>query len=1093
MNDYLSSSSLYSTLSAPVVRSLAPPLVQCHTQKERFHSIANPLAAGQPQDQPASKRRRISLSDAVHGLTLAQPNDSRGEPDTADTKVAAQPVSGCHATPKCRTLKAALYNLANNDLSAADFIVLVNRYGDLPALHNFPVSTLQPSDWLAINVRACEQILQRDGSLLAQLPAQMITCYLCVAAYNCCGADMFEQVPEHLRDSFFSKVVHLCPARVTEIPAAWRTPERVLDACCVDDGLLPYLSDEDRSVDLVIKVCEMTGAGLEFIPPSQRSYALCLKACEHSAKALKYVPEELKDEELCRTALSTGGLAYRWLPAELAKTYEWQMRACLKDGAVLEWIPKEQHDEDLRLAACLSSWQALEFIDPKHITYKMCHQICARNRAMQAGQYIPKEHLDEPMRWLICSTTYDSQTCERFKPDTANFYEQLLHKNRWARLEWVPEEEQGTVHYLPACKNYGGELEHVPFEYRTPEICVAACNNDVDALQWVPERQQLTCTTSDQACQSGEQQGLGLEWFEQALHSHDQYAHFILVHAKRLLSDSDFQLLLQNSALCSNHHKIMVLAHPQVSSAHKRALLEQMLEPAPRPRPERHKGADLCEMASPLQFTLENPELKQLETTAEKVAEHWVPPRYDAGRLLLHEIEQSLASCSVGRADSHEPLFQNQGVPCGGRTLKIEQGAQAFHYKFQRKDESLQTLMREGVIHSVREKRPDLLGQLHSQLPGDSRFFKLYLDQLPETVPAFPDPPEIFRDEHGRDYLHVYRYVAPADYSVYAHTADHSGPSNPYHKGEQGILTACHDIGQFVAMGLVPTSTLPAFHNTKKGREWLALHGLFKGTDRTHHPGTFGAWSSTATEYCDFGYSGFRDVGDFEPFGHIESFMNRVDVNSDIRSPQLMQCFGLVNAVCENLVAAHLIRARLHQESSAYHYKNPKACEQAATFIEKTLLCFLKGMYGDRIKSDSDRSFLLDRLNLDKPTYERWLWSCAAQTLYWTAKQPHPDRPDRPPFEDSSPLYSHEDGYALHLNRTGQLDPQLYSSQKVNRAQTPLYPDLFHNLDGQLNLGTHNSVFPLTTLMQGLVRLCTGMLTYDHNGMGLSPDEPSQQ
>ena len=278
----------------------------------------------------------------------------------------------------------------------------------------------------------------------------------------------------------------------------------------------------------------------------------------------------------------------------------------------------------------------------------------------------------------------------------------------------------------------------------------------------------------------------------------------------------------------------------------------------------------------------------------------------------------------------------------------------------------------------------------------------------------------------------------------------------------------------------MPTSTLPAFHNSRIGREWMALHALLGYTDRTVHPGTFGAWNSVATEYCDFGYGGFRDVGDFEPFGQIKSFMQRVDAKTGVQEPEVEQCLCLVNAVCENLLAAHLIRARLRQAGADYHYKNPEARRQTETFIEQSMTSFLKGMYGDRVQSDNDRDFLRERLELDEAAYTRWLSRSALEILYWTAKQPNPDQPDLPPFANSSPLYSHEDGYALHLNRTGRLDPDLYPAQELHKDNAHVYPDSFHNDRKRLNLGRSNATFPLTTLMRGLVRLGTGILAYGH-------------
>ena len=1064
----------YSSTPAPFCNlpnlslNIAPQSGQGDVKKVRSRTPSL-MTAGHPLGEPDSKIRRVSLCDGVQHLTLTEPATG--------------------TTPERMALKTALASLANNDLKAADFVVLVNRFGYHHPLRSFPLNTLSPSDWLALSEQTILQIVQQDSSFLALLPLEVILSNTDLAVDPGTRRQLFERVPDRLKEAFFAEVVQACPEAVLDMPAGQRTSERLQQACRAACWVLSELPAEQRTVELVTEVCQRTGYGLQYLPEKNRSYALCLKACQASGYSLEYVPEALKDEKLCAIALSkTDGRAYQWLPEKLTSNPEWQLRACRENGAILEWIPQDQHNDDLRIAACSNYAAALKFIDPKEITYEMCRLACANGN--EACRYVPERHLDETMRQLICMNTSSRQTCAEFKPDSADFYEQLLRKNTFATLEWVPKDDRFPIHYLLGCQKQGRDLALVPFEYRTPEVCLAACRNDMLALRYVAAGRGTApsgpsaCTQPDQAAVA--QEGVGLEWFVETLrlfaertYDKNDMPREILTHAKRLLSDADFQSLLERSLRCRKIFKMTMLAHPEVSRSQKKQLVEWMLEPQKWPTPEPPKESDLCEMANPLRGSLVNPGLEHLTLAAVRRAGHWAPPRHSAGRALLAAIEQELCSAAVVLPSSHEPLLQSPGTPAGGRTLKIEQGELAHHYKFQRKGESLKTLMQEGVVHTVREKHPELFGPLRSKLPGQSCFFKIYPDQLPFPLPKLDDPLAIQKDEDDREYVYVYRYVASTDYSVYAHIADHSHPDSPWHKGEQGLLTACHDIGRFIAMGLVPTSTLPAFHDTKYARQWVALHTALGYVDGAFHAGTFGAWNSTATEYCDFGYGGFRDVGDFEAFGKIDSFIKKLPRKECQQVPEVAQCLSLANAVCENLLAAHLIRARLRQNGSDYHYKNPEAVQQTEAFIEKTLLSFLKGMYGDRMANERDVVFLHKRLKQDKAAYDEWLTQTAAEVLYWTAKQPDPESPNRPPFEDTCGPYSHEDGYALHLNRTGRLDPELYpdSGEQENNCT---YPEHFYNCNGHLNLGRHNGLFPLTTLMRGLTRLCTGLLTDDH-------------
>ena len=1098
MHPYMTSLSVHSAVQCLPARNLTEQAPQNGVRTGRPHK--NPSATGCPRCEPENKKRKVSLSDGVHYFTLAETPVALCQPVTSamQSTVVAQSSQTASTVPDRRAIKTALEHLAAKALNRADFIVLVNRFGYHEPLHSFPLSRLHPADCRALTEQACQQIVQRDGSFLAQLAPEAITCDLCIGAYKECGKAMFKWVPERLEKPFFAKVIEMSPSALFDIPAKKRTFAQRLAACCADNYLLTVLTCEERTVELVTEVCLRTGYGLEYLPFAKRRYDLCLKACQTSGKALKYVPFCHKNAVLCRAALSTYGQAYRWLPKELSQRDEWRLLACQQDGAALQWIAQNEHDQKLHKAACKSNPKALMFIKPQLITYELCELACSQG-ARYAGPYMPKHRLDETLRWRICLNASIVEQCAGFKPNAANFYEKMLSENYLCSLAWVPEQDRTPAHYLPACQNHGNDLQLVPEHKRTPQICLAACTNRGTALQWVPQQQrtaqicQIACEKDVLALQYARKGTIRLEWFVKALCNPSHSAHFILLHAKRLLSEADFQRLPARAFVGGNRPQMAMLSHAQVSDAQKRELIEWMLEPKRWPLPAPSKASDLCEIASPLKLTLENPELEHLAHTALKVAGHWLPPRYDAGQALLDEIDRAMSSASVERASDCEPLFQAQGERAGGRTLKIEQGTQAYHYKFQRQGESLQTLMQEGVIHTVREKHPELFGPLCSKLPGQTRFFKLYLDQLTFPLPTFGDPLAIEKDENDRDYVHVYRYVASTDYSVYAHKADPTWPADPYRKGEQGLLTACHDIGLFVARGLVPTSTLPAFHDSATGRQWMALHALLGYQDSTVHPGTFGAWNSVATEQCDFGYGGFRDVGDFEPFGKIESYIKKVDAKASLQVTEVEQCLCLLNAVCENLLAAQLIRVRLRQTGSDYHYKNTKAQQQTEAFIEQTLISFLKGMYGGPMDStdnsdstDSDRHFLCERLEFEAPAYKRWLARAAAEVLYWTAQQPDTESPNQPPFADNSPLYSHQDGYALHLNRTGRLDPELYPDAGTKQCPANPYPQFFHNRDGRLNLGQNNAVFPLTTLMCGLVRLSTGILTDDHSGTALS-------
>ena len=561
-------------------------------------SLSNPLDAGPLHDKPEGRKRQLSLSDEVQRLILTGSPASLYEPYAA-------------AVPGRHALKTAMQNLVNDTLNPADFVILANHFGYHDPLCHFPVSTLQPSDWQAVKETVCEEIAWDQGSDL--LPPEVTTYSIYHGDYIEFGNSMFSDVPDRLKESFFTKLIGYFPKVILDLPADERTFEQIL-AASAHFEILDKLSERERTAELVAEIFQRTGYGLAYIPEAQRSYENCLKACETDGKALEHVPERLKDQQLCRAALSTCGLAYRWLPEELSKKHEWQLLACQQNGAVLELIAQELHDNALREAACCSHGEALRFIEPALITYEMCRLACINSAAL-AHPYIPGHHLDEELRWLICSTTESRRLYERFRLDTVEFDERLLQENpnvslrwipeqsrtadncllacqrRWSDLNLVPEQHRTPEVYLAACRHDGFALRWVPEQHRSAEICLAACRSCGSALEWVPEQHhtkeicEAACKQSVYAYEHVAKGVIGLDCFVETMMHHHRRPRSFLTHARRLLSDTDFQSLLNRAVSCSDSLKLMMLSHPEVSCTQKKELIEWMLEPYHNPAP----------------------------------------------------------------------------------------------------------------------------------------------------------------------------------------------------------------------------------------------------------------------------------------------------------------------------------------------------------------------------------------------------------------------------------------------------------------------------------------------------------------------------
>ena len=75
-------------------------------------------------------------------------------------------------------------------------------------------------------------------------------------------------------------------------------------------------------------------------------------------------------------------------------------------------------------------------------------------------------------------------------------------------------------------------------------------------------------------------------------------------------------------------------------------------------------------------------------------------------------------------------------------------GDTIYYYKFQRKNEPLADLVREGLIHQFRaEHKEGAWGKLASDLPCDPHFFALPKEMWPSQKEKFTD--EVEKQEKG--------------------------------------------------------------------------------------------------------------------------------------------------------------------------------------------------------------------------------------------------------------------------------------------------------------------------------------------------------
>ena len=463
----------------------------------------------------------------------------------------------------------------------------------------------------------------------------------------------------------------------------------------------------------------------------------------------------------------------------------------------------------------------------------------------------------------------------------------------------------------------------------------------------------------------------------------------------------------------------------------------------------------LSEPVNPLHFQLSNTEAFRLVVGAHAVG----PQPADVASSLQLQSEFARASETEFQwvdPDEHPlSLFKEEGIIVGGRTLAIPNGKEVDYYKFHRVGESVSTLAQEGIMHQFIAESD----RFKSQKPRFGQYLVVMEKDLPDSIRGFTDRLQVSYVNGKRAFL-VYHFKATNNYGKYAHTADST--NTPYATAERGLLNGIHDIGVLNGQfGVMPTSTIPAFHFT--GRRWVFLSPLLGNSTYFAFPlpGKFERWIE-AIERPDFGWDGLRDWGDVEFYGSMTSGLGAKDSKTWGYTPEVIQRLSFANALCENLLAAVLLRSRLRRDSQDYYYQNQQAVKETENFIEQLLNEYLSGFLAKE-KELQPKSRLQEFMGLDDTKYSSWLTRSAQEILYWTALQPYE-------VTDPNTLNPDREYYSEHLKKTGHLDKTLYPTTLYPSEAQKKFPSNFVLANGQVNLGADNAALPLVALTRGITR-----------------------
>ena len=1035
--------SITSALSSCSVDDLAPG---CRQQRVPKRAAVN--------DTPAAKRfipnsgkttLDTPLPERLASLTI-------GSSAAALTPLPAASFEVCPTEPIRRAddsaykLQSALTALASGGLCSPEQIAtLQQEYGSIKPLVAHLGPTLLAVDGLSLSCKEWQAVVQQYPLALARVPKELLlhndSLYvgaLC-ASQGC--AEVIAQLPQGHEKRLYRLAFDEDPTLIELLPACERTPEDYKAACIKRPETLPQVPEEVQTEAFLLALCTENPRCFRYIDDHKKTEQQATLVCKKAPSLLKHVPTKLRSDDLYKMV-------------------------CLQDWAMFDILPEELRTEQFCLQLVKENGWVLSRIPPDKMTAEMCEYACFSRPDML--RHVP------------------------VRLQTESLYQKVLDSpTAFLAYRYLPRDLVPFDKYREMCKKHG-HLDSVPNDMKNADFYrLAAAHGCLKLYEIVAkDRTQAHCLQSglDKPCgfHNVPDPYIDLSFLFSVMGGKNNLS--LHRRAQKLLKEEDYTTFLCISALYRTDTQLKLLTWPDLPEHFRSRLIDFL---AGTGAPLSLKGLPkhaLINLNNPLRFQLYNPLVSKLLLQAH-TARNYQPTCQADGQAWLHYLKEQLPKYldkPLPPIDSAlaEPLQTGHIEAKGGRTLQVKNGDTIYYYKFQRKGEPLKELVREGLIHQFRAEHPQgAWAKLASDLPTDPHFFQLEKSMWPSQKADFKDEVEVHK-EGEREWLNVYRYTASADYGRYAHQPDREADC-PFKKPEDAILTACYDMGLFASMGLMLTSMLPAMHNSKERRSWQTLYDLFGDRGSTEvHPGTLGAWNSTATEHCDIGFNGLRDVGDYEQFGTIQSCFSKSEDDGTAQPFKTGQRLAVAGTLCDNVMAAVLIRSRLRQQDGNYHYRKGRAVADTACFIDAVCDHLLTGLAG-KGKGELQPGITRKMMGFEKPQYEQWLHRTAFEIVYWTALQP--DSRGGKITTVNTVSFDPLDGWATHLQQEHNLSSTLYDPEVfVPDVRDNTYPDHFINPDHKDNLGGHSAAFPFLSLVQGLTSLGGDILARSDR---LSPPE----
>jgi hypothetical protein len=941
--------------------------------------------------------------------------------------------------------------------SQEDFIALDSRYSFLTQLqHQRKIDFCRSPEMIKKMPLTCLQIFNSgDYSFIQYISKDDQTQQMCDLAFN-----YYSGFFEYFNDKFknikmcINYIKNSCNIDISLIPKKLRTNKQLYEC------IIARIKNEANNLVEGNKVNQKNIRGIELLPTKilKENPELILVACIVDTSAIaKFLPELITEEiiiNLVTVLIDDTSIKYLDINSPLAQIKQFYYSEKESISLIGRYFEKYNSKLQQLIEKKLDiSNKQVPSSQKTTVNYKNSLDYRDLEENLKADEQIIINLLKDNIRniYFVDSKHLTKKICQEV----------------FNNLPIERSTTCGRIEYRKIIENKCDFILEIPIDFRTVEMWFYLCTRrDRGYISEIPEKiftKKLLVKFIDEYIQWNN--SFDIKFLE-------------ILFALKFFDDNMKAKILANSLQVASRFSTVVFAilkSTKIPNAFKNDFLQHITTgnfyfPVVKPK-------ELYSRINPLQSAISAPFVTELLSSCYKFNN---PYKFN-----LSDVAQELDAYIQNSKQKTLPInnaievFAGAEVR-GGRTIQVNISASiAKFYKFRKSNESLESFTAEAYFLEFLEKTENgrrLKQQLKSDIPIINKLVSMPITQLPRCAFHCEDEPEVYTNSQGVKCADVIVFSCSKDYLEYAHKKDINNPQNIFFKPEQGLLNACHDLGVFMSYGIYYTNTLPAYHLGKYDRNWTALHMLlrrlsckpirsfFDLNERNdfNMVGKMESWDSTATERPDYGYTGLRDFGDFELFGNISSTLERAGCQQLKLFSNITQKILAANTVSECLLAAILLYARLHKQSSNYHYKNIEAKKNMADFIESIFSNFLLGI------TQGKTSNIQEFMELSSADYTQWLERTVTEILYWTASQPTVEEVKEANIKFNDTQTNITDCFSTHINQ-GKLPSKLYD--EINIDKNIKYPKQFTNLVGEKlynHLGMTNGTFPLLALLNFL-------------------------